>query len=411
MSGASMEIPGMFNVDAITFAGTTPGECRLDVFVQVGYEALSFVKQDNIYSASYELTLSLFDSTGSLVSEKSWTEEVKDLNFEQSVSSTAYNLSQRIFSLRTGVYNMTATFRDVESKVSRRLQLRIPVNDLSTAAFSLSDIMLLSRVTQQGGKRSMVPNVSGNVGEIPTPSSFYVEVYNRQGLDSVRIRIDVVKEKKVKFLEWDTVLVLHPGRNEEILKFSHSALPLGDYRMYLLAFPVGHDVRSDTGYLASTNRALVVRWSGMPKSLKDLDLAIDQLKWIAKDSDLDSLKEATTPAEKQKRFLEFWKKRDPNPSTPRNEKMEEYYHRVEYSNKHFSHYAEGWRTDMGMVYIILGPPANVERHPFDMDSKPFEIWYYNDLNASFTFVDQTGFGDFRLLNPYYEVYERARLQH
>jgi GWxTD domain-containing protein len=411
MSGTQMEPPGMFNVDAITFAGTIAGRSRLDVFIQVGYEALSFVKRDELYFASYELTLSLYDSTGSLVNEKMWTEEVKNLTFEQSVSSGAYNMSQRSFSLAPGVYQLTTTMRDAESRGARRTQVRIPVSDLTAADFAMSDIMLLARVGRQGEKRSMTPNVSSNVGDVSDPSYIYVEAYNRRKLDSVRIVTSVLNNKREKVLEADTLLNVRPGRNEEILKLSHGALPLGDYRIYLRAYPPGASATLDTGFIAVTNRGFVVRWSGLPRSLKDLDLAIEQLKWIAKDSELKYLREATTPEEKQKRFFEFWKKRDPNPSTPRNEKMEDYYQRVEYANKHFSHYIEGWRTDMGLVYIILGPPGNVERHPFDMDSKPYEIWYYYELNASFTFLDQTGFGDFRLVNPYYEVYDRARLQH
>lgn len=411
MSGAQVEPPGVFNVDAITFAGTVSGKSRLDVFVQVGYEALSFVKQDELYSASYELTLSLYDSAGSLVNEKMWTEEVKKLTFEQSVSSGGYNMTQRSFSLAPGVYQMTATMRDAESRGARRIQTRIPVNDLAGGDFALSDIMLLSRVTRQGEKRSMMPNVSSNVGDLPDPSYFYLEAYNRRKLDTVRIVMSVLNDKREKVLEADTLLPIGPGRNEEILKISHGALPLGDYRIYLRAYPAGVSTALDTGFIAITNRGFVVRWSGLPRSLKDLDLAIEQLKWIAKDSELKYLREATTAEEKQKRFFDFWKKRDPNPSTPRNEKMEDFYHRIEYANKHFSHYIEGWRTDMGLVYIVLGPPGNVERHPFDMDSKPYEIWYYYELNASFTFLDQTGFGDFRLVNPYYEVYDRARLQH
>ncbi len=148
----------------------------------------------------------------------------------------------------------------------------------------------------------------------------------------------------------------------------------------------------------------------MPRLVKDMDLAIDQLRYIAKDDEFSILKDAQTTDEKQARFIEFWKKRDPNPSTPRNEKMEEFYARVEYSNKHFSHYLEGWRTDMGMIYIIFGPPNNVDRHPFEVDSKPYEIWSYYDLNYSIVFVDETGFGDYRLTTPIWEIWQRCGLR-
>jgi GWxTD domain-containing protein len=164
----------------------------------------------------------------------------------------------------------------------------------------------------------------------------------------------------------------------------------------------------DEQSLAATSRSFIVRWKGLPTAVKDIDLAIEQCVYEAKSSEMSYLREAETPEEKQKRFLEFWKKRDPNPNTPRNEKMEAYFTRVEYANKTFKHYIEGWRTDMGMVYIIFGPPDNVDRHPFDIDSKPYEVWTYYTLNHSFVFVDQTGFGDYRLTTPIWEVWQRPR---
>ena len=63
---------------------------------------------------------------------------------------------------------------------------------------------------------------------------------------------------------------------------------------------------------------------------------------------------------------------------------------------------------MGMVFIVLGMPDNIDRHPFDPDSKPYEIWQYYNLNRSFGFKDTTGFGDYRLMNPLDFDYVRGR---
>lgn len=58
----------------------------------------------------------------------------------------------------------------------------------------------------------------------------------------------------------------------------------------------------------------------------------------------------------------FWKMRDPTPGTPENEYKEELIKRFEYVNKYFSRGTTrpGWQTDMGKVYMILGPPASTE---------------------------------------------------
>jgi GWxTD domain-containing protein len=408
MSGrASDEDRGLFSLDAIAFAGTG-NENRLDVFVQVSHDALTFVKQDELYNASFEVTLSLLDSAGGLVNEKSWTEEIKGVSFDQSISSNAFRTTQRMFRVQPGPYRLSATLQDLESKTRRRIEVQVPVTDFSRGTFALSDVFLLARVSQKGDVRSIQPNVTANVGELSDPFYFYLELYNRVPVDSVRLVTTVLNDKKDRALEVDTLVALRPGKNEKILHVSQGKLPLGDYRLFVRAYPMRADPSIEEGYLAVTNRQIIVRWRGMPKSLNDLDEAIEQVRYIAKDDEWSKLKEAKTPEEKQARFLEFWKKRDPNPNTPRNEKMEDYYQRVAYANKHFGHYQPGWRTDMGMVYLIFGPPNNVERHPFDIDSKPYEVWTYYDISYSFVFLDETGFGDYRLITPLWEVYDRAR---
>ncbi|MEJ2617438.1 MAG: GWxTD domain-containing protein, partial [Ignavibacteriaceae bacterium] len=151
--------------------------------------------------------------------------------------------------------------------------------------------------------------------------------------------------------------------------------------------------------LATTKQPFISRWIGFPSTATDIDEAIEQLVYIASPSEIDFINDGKTKDEKIKRFREFWKKKDPVPSTEENEVFNEYYRRVATANANFSHYVKGWKTDRGMVLIILGNPNNIERHPFEVDSKPYEVWDYYQLNQSFVFVDETGFGDYRLVTP------------
>jgi GWxTD domain-containing protein len=409
VGGATPEmIESSFFVDAVSFMSQSGANSRLDIFTQVGYDALSFVKRNELYEAAYEMTVSIFDSTSTLVSEKLWTEEVKGVPFDRSVSPGQSSVTQRMFEIKPGNYLLRVMMRDKESGVSRRVTRQILVSDYAGSDFSLSDILLLNRVGIQGEKRSITPNISSNVGTIAEAFFVYIEVYNARKLDSVRFVTEVVDTKSDRVLQVDTLVSLNPGRNERILRVPHAILPLGDFRLLVKARPAHEPPDEDTPSLSTTNRQIVVRWSGMPRSVKDLNVAIDQVRYIAKDDELSVLKDAQTQEEKQTRFMEFWKRRDPNPNTPRNERMEEYYARVEYANKQFSHYIDGWRTDMGMIYIIFGAPNNVDRHPFEVDSKPYEVWAYYELNYSFVFIDQTGFGDYRLETPMWEVWQRPR---
>jgi GWxTD domain-containing protein len=181
-------------------------------------------------------------------------------------------------------------------------------------------------------------------------------------------------------------------------------LPPGPYSLVVEAWSKRLPGSEKTGVeVAGANRTFFIKLRGLPLSILDIDRAIDQLLYIA-DRDLIEEMKKVPPEAKKEKFLAYWKKKDPFPSTGQNELMEEYYSRVEYANKNFGHYQEGWRTDRGMVYIVFGPPSNIERHPFDIDSKPYEIWTYYNLNRNFIFVDYNGFGDYRLQNPIWDTW-------
>ena len=98
---------------------------------------------------------------------------------------------------------------------------------------------------------------------------------------------------------------------------------------------------------------------------------------------------------------------DPSPGTEENELMDEYYRRVDFSNANFGTMQQGWQSDRGMVYIILGAPNDIERHPFESDGKPYEIWTYYRINRDFIFVDTTGFGDYRLVSPFWDIVDHC----
>ncbi len=78
--------------------------------------------------------------------------------------------------------------------------------------------------------------------------------------------------------------------------------------------------------------------------------------WIISQKERARFLTLKTDQEKEAFVEEFWERRDPTPSTPRNEYKEEHYRRFEHALKTFQEGVPGWRTDRGRVYIIQGPP-------------------------------------------------------
>ncbi len=105
----------------------------------------------------------------------------------------------------------------------------------------------------------------------------------------------------------------------------------------------------------------------------------------------------------------FWDRRDPDPRTPANEARLVFWQRVAESNRKFGDTPlPGWKTDRGKIFILLGPPNDVERN-LEFDTKirteanrGLLRWHYHGLRQAATraitvvaFV-QTGDGDWRL---------------
>jgi GWxTD domain-containing protein len=108
-------------------------------------------------------------------------------------------------------------------------------------------------------------------------------------------------------------------------------------------------------------------------------------------------------------FIEaFWKHRDPTPGTPQNEFREEHYQRIKYANEYYGRGTPrpGWMTDQGRIYIILGPPRNIEDFDTINGIYPVKIWYYEGDPAyglptgfNIIFFKRHGTGDYILYSP------------
>lgn len=389
-------------VDILNFAGDDPNFSRVDVFVQVPYNEIKFLRVGDGFAAAYAITVSVFDENrNKLITEKMWNEKVETNEFNQTINKNNFNLSLRSFSLQPGKYFFRTSVEDKESQNNFILENQIIVNDFLQAV-SLSDIILIARrsVTDEGSNK-ILPNVSKNVASQKEGIPIFLEVYIQSDQNLTLKYLIIDKNNKIIF-ENSKNYDFEMGKNQVFYTYEGSELSLGNYILNVSAINSGGQT------VASSSKKIESRWLGLPSSINDLDKAIDQMIYIANDSEIKRIKAGETVEEKMSLFFDYWKKKDPTPQTEENEFFNEYYRRIDFANKSFSHYTEGWKTDRGMVYIILGAPNNVDRHPFEFNSKPYEVWEYYELNKKFIFVDATGFGDYRLTTPLYGDYYRYR---
>ncbi|TLY28433.1 MAG: GWxTD domain-containing protein, partial [Ignavibacteria bacterium] len=119
-----------------------------------------------------------------------------------------------------------------------------------------------------------------------------------------------------------------------------------------------------------------VRWIDKPRSLRNMQRAIEALQYIAGDSVMDQLRSAS----------------------PERQRALEYYRRVDYATENFGSLREpdGMKSDRGKVHILYGPPAKVERM-LTPGTDPREIWSYPNLRKRLIFVDASHRGEYKLL--------------
>jgi GWxTD domain-containing protein len=72
------------------------------------------------------------------------------------------------------------------------------------------------------------------------------------------------------------------------------------------------------------------------------------------------------------------------------ETIHKFYDRVKNSNRHFTSYVEGWRSDRGMIYLIYGMPNSIYRAEY------YETWTYSDATNLNTF----SFSFIKVMNPF-----------
>ncbi len=133
----------------------------------------------------------------------------------------------------------------------------------------------------------------------------------------------------------------------------------------------------------------------------ECDKMFSQIKYIATQKEIEQYNSLDSLAAKRLFLYNFWKLRDPEPSTLINEFKEDYMKRVEFANKNFGLYAkEGYLTDRGRVYLIYGEPDQRDFYPSESNMKPYEVWFYNQIEGGVTFIfgDVSGFGNYELLH-------------
>ena len=136
---------------------------------------------------------------------------------------------------------------------------------------------------------------------------------------------------------------------------------------------------------------------------EEVEKEIEYIKYLLPQNELDKLKQMLTPEAKREYLSNFWSQRNPDPTKSMNEYRMLYLKRAELANDQFGGFRDGWKTDMGRVFMLYGPPSDIERHPSSPTERAYQEWTYEQLQGGvkFIFIDITGFKQFELVHSTY----------
>jgi len=168
---------------------------------------------------------------------------------------------------------------------------------------------------------------------------------------------------------------LRPDSNFTVLASDISTLNLNKYGFY--------HFRSDS--LVKDGFTIFQYCSDFPL-ITNFDQMIEPTRYLTSNIEF---KELLAANDKRSAIDNFWINIAGNKEIAK-ELIRTYYGRVQFADKFFSSYLEGWKTDRGLIYIIFGHPTSVYK------DDQIESWTYtNQLN-----VPAISFDFKRIINPF-----------
>ncbi|MDE0586870.1 MAG: GWxTD domain-containing protein [Candidatus Marinimicrobia bacterium] len=364
---------------------------RILAFLSVPNHVLQFLKKEDGFEAQYEATISLKRKKGNLVGRRNWSNKLKTIDYLESTSKEIFTIHQVEFKVVPGDYVISAELLDGDSKNSgvREKELKYSEHKGDLALYTPFFLDYLSG--NWGLDDNEIPMFQNIMGAKVTRASFFVSGKIKPGPYILEVTVLSSKKKELWKKSFES------NSKEE---YFHQRIIIPDkiakqgLRKKVDIVLIQGNERKKESVILSLSKI------GISSSISNIDQAVQNMRYILHDDEWKKLSKSKN-TDKETLFLEYWESRDPTPETSGNEVMNEYFSRVSYSNNNFKSYLPGWKTDMGMIYILFGPPDDLEVYNDPLSRIYSQRWHYYRINKYFDFIDENGFGDYRLSTPFF----------
>ncbi|MDO9547892.1 MAG: GWxTD domain-containing protein [Candidatus Marinimicrobia bacterium] len=404
-----------FDLDYAVFRGDEANDV-VEVYLMIPRILFDFVESDGAYRSSAFVRVAFaYDDTVRQMKEWSFTDRVEDPNQITDIQKIPEIVTMTIPKSK---YQIIAIVMDLNSKKTYRKETNIIVRDFTFDKLALSDIQLSSQISQTETQNKfskyfnydIIPNASNVYGDQNPMIYAFCEVYNlKTDLQSYQVQYTITDINAKIIQQNDWLKKKKPGTSAvEIKGMNIAELNSGLYNFKIAVREENTDpetVAYKRFYIAKNDQNKLMAEAMEEVNLsalseKELIELFNPLKYFATDKERKMFRKSNIDG-KRNIINNFWKTRDPDPTTPLNEAEFGYQQRMKYVAEQFSSpQREGWKTDMGRVFLIYGQPSEIERFPSSLGTKPYQIWYYYEFEGGvfFVFVDKSGFGMMELVH-------------
>lgn len=371
------------------FAGRNSDSTLMVLTVSLANRALRFSREGDRYKSGYRLALDVKRGTETVRSLSS-DETIRVLAFRETQRTDESVLFRRIVALAPGMYDIRLSVRGDSVSNGSAIEATIGVPRFGEGSVSspVAFYEATPRVTRDSLPRIIATPRSTSVFGRDSILPVYIEGYGSGPAFPVQVQ---VRPEGAPNVLWSDSLTL--------TRQAGAGLFTGVVNIPLMKLGVGV-------MLARVNRVGGSDTLQAPLFIafgEDLPVAsftemLDYLRYYVSAPRLQAMRDA--PAEQRAAlWAAFVRDSDPVPQTPIHEGLREYFGRINQANLRFREEGgAGWLTDRGRVFVALGTPDQIlQPNTTDLSQRGrSEYWEYRQHRLTVFFVDQSGFGRWRM---------------
>ena len=372
------------------FAGPSDDSTTIVVTASLANRALRFRSEGDRWRASYDVAIEVRSGT-TVVQEIRSREVVRVIAFRETTRDDESVLFKQILNLAPGTYDVRLTVRDESAVRGSAVEATIGVPRFADGSVSSPVPVYEARPREQLGAPLDI---------LPTPRStavfgrdsimmVYAEGYGEGATMPVRV---TVKSDESSNVLWSDSLELTRHGDHFSSTFAVPVARLGVGVMILGLNRPGS---------ADTVRIPIFVAFGEDLPVATFTQMLDYLRYYVSAQRLQAMRDA--PAETRAAlWAAFLRDTDPVPQTPPHEGLRDYFSRIAQANVRFREEGQpGWLTDRGRVVVALGQPDQIyEPTMSDIGQRGRSlVWEYREHRLQVVFIDQTGFGRWRMTLP------------